>query len=252
MKKFLIGCGIVLLLCIVGVCGIVGYIGYQGYKAGKGIQEAVVQVSNQIEQSNQDYPFTKPDPISIDPQRFAAMMELRQAVTENIQQDPLLKKFLIASDPDTASEQQPDISAKDTLSFMTKMGGKIQENSDRFFEELNDREMSFEEYRYLNMAALALLQLEASKAEGNRQIEEFTQDVREYSQQYDISIDLQDYAQQWKEVDEETYNETLQMLSEYENSWEYVEESLILDFLLMTIQQGDFGELQNVMQPAGP
>lgn len=80
MKKILLGCGVVVLL----VLGVGGYFGYLIWPEAKGLLTTLDRVLAELEELDARHPYD-PDAASLDPQRFLAMLAVREAVAAQLE-----------------------------------------------------------------------------------------------------------------------------------------------------------------------
>ncbi len=137
MKKFLIGCSIVLLLAIAIATGILIFIGLKI----KGVANNYEMAFQNMEQLETKYPYTKPGTRKLDEDRLLAYFEIREGFITNIQEDPLIKAFLEAEkDPNTAP---PEVGLGD----MWRIGSEAIPSWVEEFNTLSDsRQMPPSEY----------------------------------------------------------------------------------------------------------
>lgn len=136
-KKWLIGCGIFVLLVILSVVGVIGFATYKLASFGNALKSGVARV----EQTNTSHPFKRPAGDVLDPERMKAYLAVRESIAATIMAHPVLKKIQ-ANDP-----KNPPGALELVSAVMDFMKNGIYE----YAAQLDKNNMSLNEYRYYSM-----------------------------------------------------------------------------------------------------
>ncbi|MCC6546551.1 hypothetical protein IT570_05225 [Candidatus Sumerlaeota bacterium] len=132
--KWLIGCGVVLLLAMLTVVGILGFVTYKISAYGQKLSSGF----NQIEATNSRHAFIRPPGDVLDEERVKMYFEVRNEVMSSFMAQPLVVK-MTSTDP----KNKPG-----ALELMSGIFGLVEKTITDFGEHLDKRDMSLNEYRY--------------------------------------------------------------------------------------------------------
>ncbi|MBI5153800.1 hypothetical protein HZA57_01060, partial [Candidatus Poribacteria bacterium] len=148
MKKFLIGCGVLVLLCVIVLVGCIAFATIKIKNYGKAIESSAAE----IEKVRKEFPFTKPESGEMDPVRFAAYIDVRKNAVGHVLEDPTIAEFVAAA--------QENRAANVTGMQILKQIGKVPEYIRFFADTLRKNQMSPEEYgHYARQTLTALRQI---------------------------------------------------------------------------------------------
>lgn len=145
MKKVLIGCGIVALICFVCTAGVVIYGGVKLAKLGQSFEEAGAAVTA----VNKLHPFVEPEPgTEMEPARFEDYLAVRDALHARITEVEVFRE-LMALATQTNNQTPPNIGVADILGAI----GEIPQVVKDFAAILDTHEMSVAEYEWHTMSS---------------------------------------------------------------------------------------------------
>jgi hypothetical protein len=137
MKKWLIGCGIIFLFCVV-ICGGLTFFGVHKLNQWTGKWE---QIKKDYQQLEQKYPFTIPEEPDLTTGRIDDYFEIRLKVADLVSSNTVLAEFAAAH----KNKKQPNFGPTDMMQLAFKFS---QQAAVFFHDELDAKQMSFSEYSY--------------------------------------------------------------------------------------------------------
>ena len=153
MKKVLIGCGVVLLVCLLICTGITVF----GVVTVQNTVQKYETAGKKIDALNKSYPFTPDATGTLTPEQLDRFFQVRTFLTSDLQNDPLIKKFIDAANKGT----QPNVGPLELLSFAANYPPALME---RAAAEMDRLKISPAEYAHT--ARMIYATIEQGKATG--------------------------------------------------------------------------------------
>jgi hypothetical protein len=154
MKKLLIGCGVVMLVCVLFCVG-TGLWGFMSFRRTvKGYEQAVAK----LDAVSRRHPYQRPTDNLLTPERMERFLGLREFVIAQVQNEPVVKKLLEAD----AKRTRPSIGTWEMISFIMKAPPRVMTG---LAEELDRKNMSPEEY--LDTGRLIFVTIGRGHRDGN-------------------------------------------------------------------------------------
>lgn len=141
LKKLLIGCGVLLILAFILVAGGLVFVGIKMRNWGRSMET----MATQIQETNQLYPFQELTTLELDEQRVRDYFAVRQAVIDRARGNRTVTGLINAAEKGERYEPGMREMFYMVTSFLPEM-------SKAFRQQLDERNMSMNEYEYITRA----------------------------------------------------------------------------------------------------
>jgi hypothetical protein len=143
MKKLLIGCLIFVVLVIAVVAGL----GWYGYTKLKGFAEGYNQAFVQMQQMDQDFPWSQPATgTALQPTRFDQYLSVRTRINDRLMSVALFSELAKAAEED----RQANVTTMQVLGLVAEVPNVIKDTVGAFREQ----QMGFREFGYFSFESL--------------------------------------------------------------------------------------------------
>lgn len=235
MKKVLIGCGVITLLCIVLVVGCFGVVIHKTNQFTKNIEAA----AQEVQQLNVDFAFAEPGDKVMREDRFRDYLAVRKSLVERVRAVGVVRKIMDAVENDT----QPDIGLGDALGAIGEIDSLIRDMVSIFREA----RMSPDEYGY--HARMTLYAIVEAGEQGDSELAELwakiQQGVREVNREIanNPNAEIKQYSVDANQIFEAAESGTIpernvELVKRYRDEFIDNEQVTLIEMVIVTFAAG--------------